>query len=287
MCDVCAQTLTRANEDAWTAIEEERATFLPWAAGEARSALSRISGVATEAFERGIMPSDGEAMAVAAAEEMRDDYAELLRTIYLRVMPHFGNKVYEQFAEGSRSFSYLTRRGELTEDFWAEVVDRFIRERAGDLISGMLRKHVSVIRAVIAEGVAEGEGVEEIARRLREQLPGVDRARARRISRTEVIRASNFGSIEGARATGLDMRKEWIATPDTRTRPSHAAADGQQVGLDAAFTVGGHEAQYPGDPALPAEESVSCRCTVAFVVADEERGLRLVISAFSPVRMAA
>jgi hypothetical protein len=35
------------------------------------------------------------------------------------------------------------------------------------------------------------------------------------------------------------------------------------------FDVGGSRTAYPGDPSLPPEESVGCRCVVLFQQADE------------------
>jgi hypothetical protein len=40
--------------------------------------------------------------------------------------------------------------------------------------------------------------------------------------------------------------------------------DGQTVELDKPFDVNGYAADYPGDPNLPPEESIACRCTVTF-----------------------
>jgi hypothetical protein len=37
------------------------------------------------------------------------------------------------------------------------------------------------------------------------------------------------------------------------------------VGLDELFDVGGNPASGPLDPALPAAESVNCRCTLVTV----------------------
>lgn len=93
-------------------------------------------------------------------------------------------------------------------------------------------------------------------------------SRATRIARTEVISASNLGSIEGARATGLPLNKTWLATPGNRTRDTHATADGQTVSMDELFDVGGSLLDFPGDWSNNADvsETVNCRCTVTYQV---------------------
>ena len=64
-------------------------------------------------------------------------------------------------------------------------------------------------------------------------------------------------------------RKEWLATGDARTRPSHWAANGQVVGIDQKFTVGGALLMQPGDPSGPPEEVCQCRCTVLPVIEED------------------
>lgn len=81
------------------------------------------------------------------------------------------------------------------------------------------------------------------------------------IARTETIRASNAGSNALYRDWGVQM-KEWLATNDERTRPDHAAANGQRVAVDARFDVGGEMLAHPGDPNGSPENTINCRCTV-------------------------
>jgi len=35
--------------------------------------------------------------------------------------------------------------------------------------------------------------------------------------------------------------------------------------MDELFSVGGFEARYPGDPDLPPDQSIQCRCTQAYI----------------------
>lgn len=58
------------------------------------------------------------------------------------------------------------------------------------------------------------------------------------------------------------------STHDHRTRHSHQDADGQTVGMQDAFQVGGYDLQYPGDPSGPASQIVNCRCSTTLGVED-------------------
>lgn len=97
------------------------------------------------------------------------------------------------------------------------------------------------------------------------------RYRVEMISRTESMHSSSFASPLLFRAYGAD-RHEWVATNDARTRPTHAAADGQVRVIGQPFEVGGYPMLHPLDGSLgaPASEIVSCRCVTAPVIEDIE-----------------
>ncbi len=78
------------------------------------------------------------------------------------------------------------------------------------------------------------------------------------LARTDLNALSNAGSLLGATTADAAATKTWLATEDERTRETHADADGQTVGINEPFTVGGESAQYPGDPDLSWEESANC-----------------------------
>ncbi len=83
------------------------------------------------------------------------------------------------------------------------------------------------------------------------------------IARTESMHASNAGAAQHFKEWGVE-EKSWLATGDDRTRPAHAAANGQRRPIDEPFEVGGAKMMYPLDGSLgaPASEIVDCRCTV-------------------------
>jgi hypothetical protein len=125
------------------------------------------------------------------------------------------------------------------------------------------------LREDLAEGIAAGEGVEELAARI-EASTGVGQARAERIARTEVIAASNAASLAVANLANLPgAAKEWLATPDARTREAHRLADGQRVPLGEPFEVGGVALRFPGDPDGPADLVVNCRCSIGYAFGDD------------------
>lgn len=85
--------------------------------------------------------------------------------------------------------------------------------------------------------------------------------RAEQVARTETISASNYGAAKAYEDSAATL-KVWQATDDSRTRPTHVAADQQTVSMDENFTVGGFPAEFPGDPSLPPQERIQCRCAI-------------------------
>lgn len=95
------------------------------------------------------------------------------------------------------------------------------------------------------------------------------------IARTESINALREGQAQAiAQAVGsseIDARdayKVWDASGDSKTRETHALADGQRVPIDQPFTVGGYQLMHPGDSSLgaPARETIQCRCRAAYQI---------------------
>jgi len=175
--------------------------------------------------------------------------------IYTRVGGDFARRSFNRL-------NSLKMRKDIDND-WLEYLRNFVLTETGvrkriKLVSGVTLKR---LRAELERGISEGMGIEEIARNI-ERSNVVNRVRARVIARTEIVSASNEGSQRGAYSTGLDLNKIWVATPDERTRPTHWALDGETIGMNDTFIVGGDEAQYPGDANLSAEEAINCRCVI-------------------------
>ena len=81
-------------------------------------------------------------------------------------------------------------------------------------------------------------------------------------ARTELIAASNNGAYLGYLEAGVKS-KTWITARDERVRePTHTDLEGKKVDLRTDFLVGGFAASYPGDPRLPIQERIQCRCTI-------------------------
>lgn len=132
------------------------------------------------------------------------------------------------------------------------------------LVTGVTDTTKSDINNILIQGVQDGLSNFEMAKVLAAQISTINITRALLISQTEVARASNAGSLQGAIDTGANVTKRWLATRGARTRATHVSANGQKANLDNRFMVGGSFMKYPGDPQAPIKETARCRCTLAF-----------------------
>lgn len=140
------------------------------------------------------------------------------------------------------------------------ILDSVAQRIQGTITSAIEEQITEAIQA----GFANGDSVDRVARAIVSATDGISRVRADMLARTDLNALSNAGSLLAATSAEAATTKTWLATEDERTRETHADADGQTVGINEPFTVGGESAQYPGDPDLSWEESANCRCTLIY-----------------------
>ena len=174
----------------------------------------------------------------------------------------FGERVITQ----GKSLGLILEQKSFKEFFQRLALQYIGLEAVRRRITSVSEATRSQIIAQIVAGQNAGESVSEIAKRIATAIPSISRQRGALIARTETHGAANFGADGAARETGLDLRKEWVAAHDERTRSSHAEADGQIVHMDQPFTVGGEKLMYPGDPAGSGSNVINCRCSVSHIV---------------------
>ena len=116
----------------------------------------------------------------------------------------------------------------------------------------------------ISQGIIQGEGLDKIARRLRD-VTDMNRNQSYTNARTMMTNAQNAGrqeSYQRAKGMGIKVKKKWLATLDGHTRRNHRRLDGQVVDVDKPFKVGGYSIMYPGDRSARPEMVYNCRCTM-------------------------
>lgn len=91
---------------------------------------------------------------------------------------------------------------------------------------------------------------------------------ARRIASTEMTRTDGWGNHEGYKQNESIDRQAWNCQNLPTSRDDHVEADGQEVGIDEDFTIGGEAMAWPGDQRASAGNVCNCRCSTYPVVGD-------------------
>lgn len=175
-----------------------------------------------------------------------------------------------------KAFRALLER-KASEDALNNMILDWIKENALEKSKTITGSDRDKIKRWLKDALDEElPGEAAVGRGIRERMDAVSVSRAKTIARTETHSAVQEIQAETmkaeAEAVGVEgaTQKVWTAGTDLRVRPSHADADGQKVGLDESFLVGGVRLSFPGDPAGPAEEVINCRCVLTYDVEDEE-----------------
>lgn len=234
-----------------------------------------------------------------AIREAQGPILKAMSALYYEAFMSFARSTHDEILKRAQK-----NVDEATLLTWEQLATRFVKEIGTRKITRINETSRGLIAAVIERTIAAGGTVPDAAREIRlfmgedlmlpQDWRWLDKAiekqgltgkeaeayrqkrigktiknRAERITRTETIGASNYGAIEGARATGLPIEKRWLATPGPRTRPTHTAADGQTRPLDGRFDVGSASLDHPGDQTVNApDETINCRCAVTFEVVE-------------------
>nr|DAP14119.1 MAG TPA: minor capsid protein [Caudoviricetes sp.] len=122
------------------------------------------------------------------------------------------------------------------------------------------------ITASVTSSILQGKSIKHMADDLQKRIITMSRDSAIRTARTAVTGAQNAGRMDSyaaAEKMGIKVKKEWLATLDSRTRHSHAMLDGEKVDQDKKFSNG---CRFPGDPQGPPWEIYNCRCTLIAAV---------------------
>jgi SPP1 gp7 family putative phage head morphogenesis protein len=198
------------------------------------------------------MPTKKELYAIVARVDA-SDIVRVTEPVIREVLVTFGE-------------DWLERLG-VTDPFDVVSADtvRYLRQYSSTRIKGMVNKTTQrQLRRALAAGVDNGETIRQLSRRVRGVFGEANRSRALTIARTEVGRASNYGSLQGMKQADVGS-KEWQATLDFDVRDAHIELNGQIVGINEPFRSGLARAQYPGGFGVAALD-INCRCGVLAVV---------------------
>lgn len=206
----------------------------------------------------------------------KDVIKEVFYNLWKTVGVWFAMKEFRTI-NNKKSMSLKEGEEQLYTDIWEGEMLKYAEFEAGYRIVSITNTSKKVVRGLMSQlmkDVAEqGIGINEAARWLYNSLnKGISKYAfygAKRIAMTEILGASNRGSWQGAKSTGMPMMKNWLVSPGISKKDRHVLypelTNGQKVDRDAPFKVGGYDLMYPGDPGGPLEEIINCKCGVEYI----------------------
>ncbi|MCD8206697.1 MAG: phage head morphogenesis protein [Bacteroidales bacterium] len=245
-------------EDVEAAVEEILASNTAYVISRASEAVD------LEEFARYIWPD------VQLNDELTVGVAREFKYKFETLMPELAQTYVQKVDHGL----YVTRVSERTVSW--------IEEWSGELAGIMKLDDNKEIEKILTDGLSEGIGIEEFARRIRDSGIRDSRYKARRVAVTEVLRAHSVAEQEAFGQNPSVTEKMWRHSGAYRIEPrwNHQDMDGETVPKNEPFTLYGADGmtyypQYPRDVSLPPGESINCHCIMEPVVDEAILGLSL------------
>jgi len=213
----------------------------------------------------------------------KDDLKSILNLHYSKVSEKFSTRIVDRIGipvnHREMLRSLRTRTGihsQLRAEESSTVISSTTLKEAHNLYH---KSKQNILAAAAAAGLAASRT--KIAEEAAVRLMSLFRQRIGTISSIETQNIAEFtknaeleylhksdAEIDGIKLRSLNLRKSWSAILDNRTRPDHAAANGQTVAFDQPFEVGGELLMFPGDTSLGAsiENIANCRCSLVQLI---------------------
>lgn len=110
-----------------------------------------------------------------------------------------------------------------------------VEKNVAKFAKSMVETDKNKIIDTIARGIAEGQSVPSIRNSLIQEFEEYSKSQAERITRTEVIRASNEGTLDAWKQSDVVTGKQWLTAEDDRVDEDCSDMNGVIVDLDTSY----------------------------------------------------
>jgi hypothetical protein len=241
---------------------------------------AKVSSLTSDIKNKGIEA----AQASLSTDIVNVELSNVVKKLYLEVGLRHSRKTYryikaEALTMKNRSVPLETKGFGFNEQWIAFILNylqEFLLQKITYTVNETTRR---VLTETLQQGIADGIGIDEMVARL-EALP-LTNTQAARITRTEINRAANVGTMAAVDTSEWEMQKEWISATDYRVRgrnpkdhADHWQLNGQVVDFEEKFRdrKSGDLLMFPGDPKASAATTVNCRCSAAPIAKRDANG---------------
>jgi len=188
--------------------------------------------------------------------------------VVVRIFTPLENEIIRQ--QGERAARLAGAKSKF--DLASKAVQKFLKERVFRFASEVNEETNKLLKNTLVEGVAAGEGVPALRKRVEEAFDGMEKYRAERIARSEVIRAANFASNEAYTQSDVVDKVQWLTAGDACQWCD--PLDGKTIDLGGKFFKKGDKIEGTEGGVLDLSyESINypplhpnCRCTVVPII---------------------
>ena len=160
--------------------------------------------------------------------------------------------IYGQFMKGIDEAEVEMDRNFIPDTNAIAYLQNYTFSNIKDLDEEMKNK----LRGALQRGIMDGNSVPQLKKKISEVLD-VGEVRLLAIARTETMRASNSGKLNGYKQSELKGNKVYVAKIDNKTSDFCRHVNGMEVPFDKPFT-------YKGESHLIPPAHVNCRSTFYF-----------------------
>lgn len=212
--------------------------------------------------------------------EIRDTIAKDLQNTDKIAIQMVRDKQVDVYAINHNYGTYEVEHGAGVDTSYSlydhDTVERLMRDdpallpkpsarRQREIDASDLKWNKEKLTSAFTASILSGDSIPTMAKRI-SSVAAMDANAAIRNARTMTTGAECAGRSNAyarAKAMGIDIEQEWMATLDGVTRDSHRAIDGEKIPIGGKFSNG---LRFPGDPEGAAREVYNCRCTTVAVI---------------------
>jgi len=176
--------------------------------------------------------------------------------------------LFEVYSEGYNRMGWIAEQATGINLRWYQLPKDYIKKAIQNPVSGLTLTEILEknrqeilwrIRQEVTQGLIKGESYFKTADRLKAALEN-NYVKATRIIWTESHRCKEEAQLEAMQKMqekGVEAKRMWVATLDSKTRDTHRALDGQIEDKDGYFHIRGLKTKAPGMFGV-ASEDINC-----------------------------
>ena len=240
----------------WRRIDARQTSWEPIAAKKFKAVYDAESVAVMKAVE-GKEPSSMTSAASTAIKELKPKWEKTIKAVSSAVAEDFGNDTLNTLAKSAK-----TERKGLLFELNSPAMSAWLEEHITKSVTSIIDTEIAGAKSIIENGIKNNLTSFDISKQLRQFYDESEKWKAMRVARTEVGSASNKAQNEAAKQSGA-TRKVWIASMDDRVRDAHADMNGEEQGIDDAYSNG---LMFPCDPDGAPGDIINCRCKQGYIV---------------------